>query len=126
MSDVDVSMGTLYDVNKSAMSNYPKMDRATLKNKLKEVEKYFKKDNTVFHMLLCHERRDYTVFMVRDNKDSGCIEEAISALKDCMVNRGTILEIEQQPDGAYEIWLRIDEEPFCYYLFPYDQGIIIC
>lgn len=121
----EVGMGTLYDMNKSAMSNYPKMDRATLKNKLKEIEKYFEQSNN-YHMLLCHERRDYTVFEIRDYGDSGCIEEAISALKDCMNNRGVILDIEKQPDGAYEIWLRIDDEPFCYYLFPYDQGIIIC
>lgn len=121
----EVNMGTLYDANKSAMANYPKMDRATLKDKLKEIEKYFKKDDIVFHMLLCHERRDYTVFMLRSG-DSNCIEEAVSALKDCMVNRGTILEIEEQPDGAYEIWLRIDDEAFCYYLFPYGQGVIIC
>lgn len=121
----EVGMGTLYDMNKSAMSNYPKMDRATLKNKLKEIEKYFEQSNN-YHMLLCHERRDYTVFEIRDYGDSGCIEEAVSALKDCMVNRGTILEIEEQPDGAYEIWLRIDDEAFCYYLFPYGQGVIIC
>ena len=121
----EVGMGTLYDMNKSAMSNYPKMDRATLKNKLKEIEKYFEQSNN-YHMLLCHERRDYTVFEIRDYGDSGCIEEAVSALKDCMVNRGTILEIEEQPDGAYEIWLRIDDEDFCYYLFPYGQCVIIC
>ena len=121
----EIGMGTLYDMNKSAMSNYPKMDRATLKDKLKEIETYFEKRNN-YHMLLCHERRDYTVFIVRDYGDSGCIEEAVSALKECMVNRGIILDIEKQPDGAYEIWLRIDDEPFCYYLFPYDQGIIIC
>lgn len=121
----EVGMGTLYDMNKSAMSNYPKMDRATLKNKLKEIEKYFEQSNN-YHMLLCHERRDYTVFEIMDYEDSSCIEEAISALKDCMNNRGVILDIEKQPDGAYEIWLRIDDEPFCYYLFPYDQGIIIC
>ena len=121
----EVNMGTLYDANKSAMANYPKMDRATLKDKLKEVEKFFKNNNT-FHMLLCHERRDYTIFLVRDTGDSGCIEEAISALKDCMNNRGIILDIEKQPNGAYEIWLRINEEPFCYYLFPYDDAVIIC
>ena len=125
MSEIDVGMGTLYDVNKNIMiQNFIKMDRSTLKEKLKELKKYFASQDT-YHMLLCHERRDYTVFIVDKNKEAS-LNEAVNAIKDCMINRGTILDIEQQPDGAYEIWLRIEEEAFCYYLFPYDQAIIKC
>lgn len=125
MNEVDVSMGTLYDINKNIMTqNCVKMDRDVLRKRLKELREYFKKHQT-YHMLLCHERRDYTVFVVNKEKEAS-LNEAIEAIKDCMVNRGTILDIEKQPDGAYEIWLRIDEEAFCYYLFPYDEAIIVC
>lgn len=124
-NEVEVGMGTLYDVNKSIMiQNYSGMDRETLRTKLKDLKKYFK-ENEKYHMLLCNERRDYTVFVVDKYKESS-LKEAVEAMKDCMINRGTILDIEKQPDGAYEIWLKIDEEAFCYYLFPYDQAIIVC
>ena len=125
MNEVEVGMGTLYDMNKSIMlQNYVSMDRETLRKKLKELKKYFE-NNKQYHMLLCHERRDYTVFVVDKNKPAS-IQEAVAAFKDCVFNRGLLLDFELQPDGAYEIWIRIDEEAFCYYLFPYDEAIIIC
>ena len=27
-------------------------------------------------------------------------------------------------DGNFEIWIRIEEEPYAYYLFPYDNAVI--
>jgi hypothetical protein len=31
-----------------------------------------------------------------------------------------------EDDIAIEIWIEIDKEPFCYYLFPYDEAVIEC
>ena len=38
---------------------------------------------------------------------------------------GDILSMEKTSDGeAFEIWLNINDEAFCYYFFPYDLGVI--
>ena len=44
-------------------------------------------------------------------------------------NRGKILSIDKQPDGAYEIWIKDEfenNETFVYYLFNYDIGVVNC
>lgn len=121
----EVAIGNLYEMNKSIMKDQPAMKEEDLAQKLQEVAEYFK-TNEMFHMLLCHDNRDYTIFLVRNKDFDECIDEAVAALKDCMLNRGKVLDITLQPDGAYEIWLKIDNEPYAYYLFPYDNAIIIC
>ncbi len=119
----EVSLGTIYDINKNIMSKMEKLSNPALMNKLKKVEQYFN-ENKVYFMLLCADRRDYTLFrLVEDNAPA----EAASILKECLMNRGEVLEIEKvEETNAFEIWLRIDDEPFCYYLFPYDEAIIEC
>ena len=117
----EVSLGTVYDINKNIMSKMEKLSNPALMNKLKKVEQYFN-ENKVYFMLLCADRRDYTLFrLVEDNAPA----EAASILKECLMNRGEVLEIEKvEETNAFEIWLRIDDEPFCYYLFPYDEGVV--
>lgn len=119
----EVSLGTIYDINKNIMSKMEKLSNPALANKLKKVEQYFK-ENHVYFMLLCAERRDYTLFNL--SMEHSHIEAA-SALKECLLNRGEVLEIEKvEETNAFEIWLRIDDEPFCYYLFTYDDAVIEC
>lgn len=122
----EVTLGNLYEMNKSIMKDQPPMEPEELEEKLLNVEKDYFRTKEIFHMLLCNELKDYTVFLVRNKDNDECITEAIAALKDCMLNRGKVLDIIKQPDGAYEIWLKINGEPYCYYLFPYDDAIIIC
>lgn len=118
----DVVMGTLYDLNKSAMEKEKKMTNMNINKTLKEMENFFSKGS--YFMLLCHEQRDYTVFqLTTENKISTAAEE----LKLCLKNRGDILSIDPTEDGiAYEIWLRTADGIFVYYLFPYDNAVIIC
>ena len=118
----EVSMGNLYDLNKSAMQNEKALSSSALRNKLDEIKNYFFKKG--YFMLLCHERRDYTVFNITELNKIGIAKKD---LKECLINRGEILSIDRTEDGvAYEIWMRIDEEIFVYYLFPYDMGVIEC
>ena len=118
----EVSMGNLYDLNKSAMQNEKALSSSALRNKLNEVKNHlFTKG---YFMLLCNERRDYTVFNIKANEN---ISIAKVDLKECLMNRGEILSIDKAEDGiAYEIWMRIEGEIFVYYLFPYDMGVIEC
>lgn len=77
-------------------------------------------------MLLCNERRDYTLFHKKNNSHK-TYENMLDVLKECLTNRGQVKSIElDKVSQAIEIWLHIDEENFAYYLFPYDTGVIEC
>lgn len=116
----EVSLGTVYEMNKNLMKNEKKLSKPALENKIKKVQSFFK-ENKFYFMLLCHERRDYTIIKLK-NKDS--YEKAGEELKECLLNRGDILAIDKENENTFEIWLKIDDEAFCYYLFPYDDAIV--
>lgn len=123
----EIGMGTLYDWNKSAMEQIKGLNATELKDKLREIKnKLFNQGK--YYMLLCHERRDYTVFNLLRNTiiEHDVAKKATNELKECLENRGTILSIDDQHNGSWEIWIRNDEGVFCYYLFPYDNAVIEC
>ena len=53
---------------------------------------------------------------------------SLKPLIDVLKNRGKILSIEKDVnnDKAWEIWLKIEKEPFVYYLFNCDDFVIQC
>lgn len=122
----EVNLGTLYDFNKEAMKKEKSLDLIQFNHLTKEIVEdmvdklYFGEQ---YWMLLCHERRDYTLFNIIAVSDNTTIEEE---LRPTLHNRGLILSIEKQKDGAWEIWIRDPEteENFAYYLFQYDSGVI--
>ena len=122
----NIELGNLYDFNKSAMSQFKPMDmiafnKATL-DIAQEMREAAEKNNRHYWMLLCHERRDYTLFNIIAAELANSI---VNELRPTLSNRGDIIDIEKQEDGAYEIWVRDNEnENFAYYLFPYDNGVI--
>ncbi len=122
----ELGMGTLYDWNKGAMQQMKSLNSTELKDKLKDIkDKLFNQGK--YYMLLCHERRDYTVFnLLKGAIKHDAPKQATHDLKECLENRGAVISIDRQADGAWEIWLRIDGEMFCYYLFPYDNAVIEC
>ena len=117
----DVSLGTLYDMNKSIMQNEKKLSTNALNKKVKEMTAFF--TNGTYFMLLCHEQRDYTIFQLTTESK---VQKALEELKVCLTNRGDILSIEEAPGNAYEIWVRNEQGIFAYYLFHYDEAVIIC
>ena len=118
----DINLGNLYDFNKEAMKNENPLDPIQFNLKTNEIAIELQERESQYWMLLCHERRDYTIFNIiacQDHKDIEC------ELKPTLLNRGTIISIEKQPDENWEIWIRDSEnENFVYYLFPYDNGVI--
>ena len=122
----EVNMGTLYDINKVAIEKEGALNRPTFLNKIKEVEKYFREKTTTknhYFMLLCNELKDYTVFNFMSNN----FIQAAEDVRECLINRGKVYSIERTEDNiAMEIWIKYedDDELHCWYLFPYDNGVI--
>lgn len=122
----DITLGNLYDFNKQAYANEKPLDPIQFNLKIKEAtEDIFNRESN-YWMLLCKERSDFTVFQFCDYRFKKEIEEFQDSLKECINNRGQLLEVEKQDDGNYEIWIRdpANNENFAYYLFDYSFGII--
>jgi hypothetical protein len=118
----EVSLGTLYDINKNLMKKEKKLSYPALTNKLKQVTKFFK-NNKMYFMLLCNEAKDYTIFKINNHASA---EKAAEELKECLLNRGEVLDISKVDEiqEAFEIWIKMNNDAYCYYLFPYDEAII--
>lgn len=113
---------TMYDMAKQLVKNEVPMSKDVYNSKLKEIATKFKKLN--YAMLLCRERNDYTVFKIMGAPRSNIIEE----LHQCLKNRGTVILMDEQPDGAWEIWIRdfMTSEDVAYYFFDYSMAVIDC
>lgn len=125
---MDLTMGTLYDANKQLMSS----DKIKPLNEIEiaaaqyNIEEFFNWKCDCYGMLYCKERSDITIFHMYENQNPNPPAIAAAECIGCCLDRGQILSIEEQPDGNYEIWLKIDNEAFAYYLFPYDNAVIEC
>ena len=125
---------TLYDFNKENMAQIDPYTKQDLEKLCNQVAEYIwgrkqtaediwgeNSEDKTYWMLLCRERNDYTVFCIKDS-----MVELADAIKDCLVNRGQVLDITKQEDGNYEIWIRdyLTRENVVYYLFDYNSAII--
>lgn len=122
-ANVELNMGTLYEVNKNLVMNLTSLKKTDIKDKIRMMVEYIEDEGGNYFMLLCHERRDYTVFnLVNSNWE----KEFKNAMYDCLTNRGEVLDIRENEDSVIEIWLKIEGDSYVYFLFPYSQGIIEC
>jgi len=124
----EIEFGTLYDINKNIVKqNEIKLNEGVLNSK-KEIVKNFimSKPNDFYFMLLCNERKDYTIFDFKDYKTpEKSLDCAKCLIDECLANRGEIRGIDLTKDrDAIEIWMVIDNEAYVYYFFPYDSGVI--
>ena len=117
----EVSLGTAYDINKNLVKKYEhELTDEDLCERETEIDDFLREKDDNYYMLLCHDRRDYTIFHTADKSHS-----LFTDLKECLVNRGKIYAIDETEDGcAFEIWLMIDDEPYCYYFFPYGNAVV--
>lgn len=121
------SLGTLYDMNKQLISQTAKpLNHLELAAVQMKIEDWFNWIIDNYAMLLCHERRDYTIFHLYEKENENPPAIAAKELILCLKERGEILSIDENEDKAWEIWLMIDKQPYCYYLFRYDEAVIEC
>ena len=119
--------GTLYEANKQlVLQTSQPLTHAELASVQKTIENWFNWIIDTYAMLLCHERRDYTIFHLYEKENPNPPAIAAKELLGCLTDRGKILSMEETPDKAWEIWLKIDDEVYCYYLFRYDEAVIEC
>lgn len=123
---MDIQGGNLYEANKRLIKQYEKpLTHPELAAKQEELEDFFE-GIIQYAMLLCNDQKDYTVFHLDPRSITSPHFAAREALG-CCTDRGSVYSIEKTEDGiAYEIWIEIDDEMYCYYLFPYDQAVIEC
>jgi hypothetical protein len=123
----ELEMGTVYDLNKQLVQKEEKaLSNSKLREKKKTIISFAEKCKDIYFMLLCNERKDYTVFNLYTDWEYEQLETMANILVDeCLKNRGEIRAIDITEDkGAIEIWLIIDGEAYCYYFFPYGQAVI--
>jgi hypothetical protein len=126
MKDTNINLGNMYDMNKQIMDQVGSpINPIELYPYQKKIEDWFNWKIDSYAMLLCHERRDYTVFHLYEKQNPNPPALAAQEFIGCLLDRGDVLSIEETEDKqAWEIWLRIDGQSFCYYLFPYDNAVI--
>lgn len=123
----EIELGNLYDINKELMKNEPVLDPILFNRKVKEISTEMLRlcdyQDLHYWMLLCHERRDYTMFNIISSEETDFIEFELGPT---LRNRGKILSVDQKEEKAWEIWIRDehDNENFVYYLFNYDDAVI--
>lgn len=116
----------LYEYSKLFVNGMTEISEEDLKIGKTLISKYLKERQQEFYMLLCREIYDFTIFQNETPEDSWNYEEFFSAILDCFANRNmTIKQINRAEDtSAIEIWVQKEEQSFCFYLFPYDLGVI--
>ena len=132
----NIAIGTLYDINKNLIEkNVEALSEEELQNKKTLIIDFINEGGKYF-MLLCNDRKDYTLFNRRSNE----LDEYLDGLSnytgdklenvlidECLPNRGRAKSIElTENKDAIEIWISIDGNSYCYYFFPYDNGVIEC
>lgn len=124
--NVNLNFGSLYDANKQLMATQDDLSPKDIAKAQMRLEDWFNMSIDCYAMLLCNERRDFTIFHLYENQNPNPPAIAAQECIGCLTDRGKILSIDSTSDGAWEIWLKIDNECFCYYLFCYDNAVIEC
>lgn len=122
----DVSLGNLYDINKQLMATMPEMTDAEIDLITPQLEEWFNWKLDGYAMLLCRERYDFTIFHLYEKQNPYPQKVAVSELFELLKERGKILSIEKADENSWEIWIKIDEEAFAFYLFGCDEWVIEC
>lgn len=123
----EVPIGNLYEMNKSVMNKAAALKTDEIEDKKNSLINFFIKNGCRYYMLLCNERKDYTVFHIQQKITAESEITAASEVIECLKNRGEILAIDYMEEtGAYECWIRRSGMSYMYALFPYDAAVIEC
>ena len=97
----NITLGNDYDINKQSVQKYEKQLTEEQLNKKKEIIANFVNNSTDYYfMLLCNEKKDYTVFEFTEGKKwiERCADLAKCLVDECLINRGEIRGIDITKD----------------------------
>lgn len=101
----NVEMGTLYEYNQwMYQQNVQPLNLEDIKEQTNNIEMWLSfLIDMKYVMLLCNERRDYTLIHIHNYNYTKAVQEIIETVQ----NRGEILDIRYvSADDRYEIWVR--------------------
>ena len=123
----EVPIGNLYEMNKSVMNKAAALKTDEIEDRKISLISFFITNECHYYMLLCNERKDYTVFHIWQKRTAESEITAASEVIECLKERGEILAIDYMEEtGAYECWIRRSGMSYMYALFPYDAAVIEC
>ena len=113
----------LYDLNKSIISQLKPLEKAEIFGKAQSIRGLRHNSKNKHYMLLCKDYNYYTIFEEKENDEFYNLSDAVLTIA---FELGGIYSIEETGDGAVEIWIKPtgEEEPYAFYLFPYDAGVV--
>lgn len=120
--DTNISLGTLYEMNKEIISQLPGLTPEKWMEAYDLITDFIKAKNNKYFMLLSHEFRYYTVFA-----RVGAEQPVAEAIGECL-HSWVVKTIDLTPEGdAIEIWADIPERGLTvFYFFSYDSGVCEC
>ena len=114
---------TLYDMNKQVISQKPVMTRFDMNNKRMLFATWLYDNPATYYMLLCHELNYYTLF----HRNGEPVDRFIDWVYLIMEELGDVRDIAIDTNGMIALWANWQKNPEhlgCFYLFPYDRGVI--
>lgn len=119
---IDTGM-SLYELNKQGYAQLLPYDETQIQDAITWINEFSDKNKGKYYMLLCKEMSYYTVFE-KDFLEYDCLSLGHGVIE-CLNNVGTIHGIDDNGEGALEIWVKTsDEEVYCMLLFNYDVGVV--
>ena len=119
----DAPKVSLYEMNQMLVSQMPAYDAEQMERADDIIYDWTYNGNKAnYYMLLCKELSYYTVFHSEDN----CLiaNDFITELWDVLQGM-TIRDVSVDTNGVIAIWIDWDDGmPHCFYLFPYDKGVV--
>lgn len=113
----------VYEFNKVNMKQIKPLEKNWVEEHCKEVASDMFNSDSQYWMLLNRERYDITIFNIVSDFTKDIPKLAID-LYECLYNRGEVIDFTTREDKSYEIWIRVDNMDFVYYLFNYNIGVI--
>ena len=70
-----IELGTLYDINKNIVEKTIKsLTKEEMQNKKELIINYIKNTNNQYYMLLCNDKKDYTIFRRKQNGNNDFLD----------------------------------------------------
>ena len=122
------SVVTLYELNQNIIAQMPALDEMGWEDARINFINWYKKNYAEYYMLLCKELSHYTIFHLQ-NIDEDIIDNFWEEIKDMAVNwisENCVHVMEEDDNGALAIWVTYPrtDTAHCFYLFPYDSGVV--